>query len=249
MEFYNEKITQINNPVDKKISDSLYWKRRAVQSLDNNEKILWFWMSIENLISTDLIFDKVSKFLAFEQLKEFASKHYGKLCNITEIGKERHFNKKIELSQELKKKLNLEHKSVNPEKFVDNIENIKKSLDEDELFSEQLDSLKDVFHNKKKCLDKLETFENLITTKLRYVYILRNKIVHSASNENNLLNDYYIDFISKASRDILWEFIKKRQINDLQTVDDILNEIMYDYDLLKDRVKKEGPQILLNIKN
>jgi hypothetical protein len=35
--------------VDKKIFESMHWKRKAIESNDGNEKILWHWVAMENL--------------------------------------------------------------------------------------------------------------------------------------------------------------------------------------------------------
>lgn len=158
LDFYNYKPANQYSIVDTKLLESLHWRRRAIESLNNNEKILWYWISIENIIGdTNTIFNTVSKFLAITQLYSFTWKHYEKLDAMLSLSPFcGNFKKRLEISHELQQKLgfglNKPGFKVYLTDFIENISNIQNSLNKNELLYDQLDHLTNVFDTSKKCL-------------------------------------------------------------------------------------------------
>lgn len=62
----------------------------------------------------------------------------------------------------------------------------------------------------------------------------------------DLIIDFYVDFVTKVSAISVNEFIHKREPLDLQSNDDIINNIIYEYDKFKLELKDKGTDILLN---
>lgn len=240
--------------VDKKILESMHWKRKAIESNENNEKILWHWISLENLFeikeSTEktphIIFDVVSKLLTKKYMYEFAWKHYHKLNNINDT----YFSPykiKITLETSLKKEIGFDVKKgeiIYLKNLINNIDKIRTYLEKDSLFNEQLIYLKEVFSDNKKCLDLLDTFEQIVFEKLVYIYRVRNKIVHNAHVES--IPNYYVDFITTISAVSINSFIEKRSTDFLETNQEIINSIIYEYERFKFELKQKGTDILLN---
>ncbi|MGL5938924.1 MAG: hypothetical protein ACRC2S_00835 [Waterburya sp.] len=249
-DYYNSiTINRLN--IDLVILESLHWRRKAIESFNINDQILWHWISIENLFrDTNLIFKVLPKLFAINRLYCFAWKHYRKLNNINDSSLFGYFRKDLKLPEELCQKIGLTRQEGNIylNDFINNIIDIKKELKSDELLYEQLNYLEIVFNDQNSCIELLENFKQMSYEQLIFVYRIRNKIVHNANNKNTTTSNYYLNFICKASLDILFEFIRKRsnQTLNLKSVDDLLNEIIYDFDKLKLEINKNGTGILFN---
>lgn len=241
--------------IDKKIFESMHWKRKAIESNDGNEKILWHWVAMENLFqrknhSTPMtIFKSVSKLLAKRYLYQFAWKHFHKLSDITDTTAiMRHYRLEIKLPHLLKNAIGLnakEGEDIYLTNLIDNLDDLQSNLDEKSLFYEQLEYLKKIFTDTKECITLLEKLEKIFFEKLVYVYRMRNKIVHNAHNETSPIAQYYVEFIAMSSAISINTFINIRGTLSLETSDDIINNIAYEYDKFGLELKEHGTKVLL----
>ena len=241
--------------IDKKILESMHWKRKAIESNENSEKILWHWVALENIFdkknqsTPKIIFEVVSKLLSKKYIFDFAWKHYHKLQDITaQTAPLHHYRLEVKLPNKLKNEIGLnakEGESIYLKNFIDNIDDTKSYIDKNTLFFNQLEFLEEIFVDTKKCLALIEKFEKIFFEKLVYLYRIRNKIVHNAHNENNPIFQYYIEFIALVSALSVGSFIDKRAKLSLTTSEDIINNIIYDYDKFKLELKEKGTSILL----
>lgn len=246
--------------VDKKILESMHWKRKAIESNENNEKILWHWVALENLFerknssekTPNVIFEVVSKLLTKKYMYSFAWKHFHKLKEKTDdeylinmINKDL----QLKLPNDLKNDIGLnaeDGEQIYLIKLIDNIENIQTHLNSNSLFYEQLQYLREIFTDKKRCLELIDKFEKIFFEKLVYVYRVRNKIVHNAHSESSPIIDYYVDFIILVSAISINSFIKIRAELSLETNTEVINNIIYEYDKFKLELQEKGTNILLN---
>ena len=245
--------------VDKKILESMHWKRKAVEANESNEKILWHWVALENLFETknssdktpNVIFKVVSKLLTKKYMYSFAWKHFQKLekkSNYSLLQKALSKEKQLVLPPGLRANIGLnanEGESIHLEDFIHNIDEIIPFLEEKSLFYEQLKYLQKVFTDKKQYLELMDKFEKVFFEKLVYVYRIRNKIVHNAHNDTSPLVDYYVDFITLVSAISINSFIKIRAEISLETNAEIINHINYQYDEFKLELNEKGVGILL----
>ncbi|BFU79000.1 hypothetical protein ALC152_22150 [Arcobacter sp. 15-2] len=243
--------------IDKKIIESMHWKRKAIESNENNEKILWHWVALENLYekknssekTPKIIFDVVSKLLAKTYILDFAWKHYHKLKEITSA-RAPFYHHRLELKLPIKLKNDAgfntqEGDTIYLKNFISNLDNIKEHLKDNSLLYSQLEYLKGIFTDKKKCLDLLSVFEKIFFEKLVYIYRMRNNIVHNAHNDSSPLSTFYVDFITLVSAISINTFIHKRGSLNLESNNEIINNIIYDYDEFKLELKEKGTSILL----
>lgn len=252
---FSKPISKNILEIDKKILESMHWKRKAIESNENNEKILWHWVTLENIFTKHshstpkTIFEVVSKMLAKKYMFDFAWKHYHKLKEIaTEDTLFFKIKADITLPKMLKDSIGLnaaEGETIYLKNFIDNIEEIKTYLEKEELFYEQLDFLNLVFSNSKESLKLIDKFEKIFFEKLVYIYRIRNKIVHNAHNESSPTINYYVDFVEIVSTICISTFIQKRANFSLSSSDEIINNIIYDYDEFKLKLKDVGTEILL----
>lgn len=82
-----------------------------------------------------------------------------------------------------------------------------------------------------------------------YVYRIRNKIVHDAHHETSPILKNYVDFVTMLSAISIDTFIDKRATFNLQNNNDIINNILYDYDKFKLELNTNGTNILLKNQN
>ncbi len=243
--------------VDKKIIESMHWNRKAIESNESNEKILWNWVALENLFEQqnssekipNTIFKVVSKLLTRKYMYDFAWKHYWKLEEVTsQTAPLHHSRMEIKLPSKLKLDIQLqsaEGETIHLSSLIDNIDELLTHLDENSLIYDQFQLLNEVFSEKKKCIELINSFENIFFEKLVYVYRLRNKIVHNAHSENSPLVDYYVDFITLVTAISINTFINTRANLSLDTNGEIINNIMYHYDAFKLELNEKGTKILL----
>lgn len=236
-----------SSTIDKKIVESLHWKRKAIEATEVNEKILWHWIALENLIESPReIFSVVSKLSAKKQLYKFAWKHFHKLSILTDKRALFHNKKELNLSDELIDEIGFNKEgAVYLKNFMDNMELIKEHIQSPSLLLDQLEYLGKIFTDKKKCIELLEAFEKSIFEKLVYVYRIRNKIVHTANSEQNPLINFYLDFITDAVSMVVFEFQHKRNYLSLSTNEEIIHNILYDFDKFKIDLQDKGTEILL----
>lgn len=246
--------------VDKKILESMHWKRKAIESNENNEKILWHWVALENLFerknssekTPNVIFKVVSKLLTKRYMYSFAWKHFYKLKEKTDdesLMNMIHKDLQLSLPKDLKNVIGLNAKDgdqIYLINLINNIQKIQTYLNNSSLFYEQLQYLHEIFTDKKRCIELIDKFEKIFFEKLVYVYRVRNKIVHNAHSETSPIIDYYVDFITLASATSINSFIKIRADLSLDSNVDVINNIIYEYDKFKLELQEKGTNILLN---
>lgn len=252
---FSKPISKNILEIDKKILESMHWKRKAIESNENNEKILWHWVALENIFTKHsqstpkTIFEVASKMLAKKYMFDFAWKHYRKLEEVTSnTAPLHHYRLEVILPKELKNSIGLnaiEGETIYLKNFIDNIDRIKNYLNKEDLFYEQIDFMCSVFNDAKVCLKLIEKFEKIFFEKLVYIYRVRNKIVHNAHNESTPIIKYYVKFIEMVSAICINTFIQKRAKYSLSSSDEIINNIIYDYDEFKLELKDIGIDILL----
>lgn len=243
--------------VDNKIIESMHWNRKAIEANESNEKILWNWVALENLFEKknssekiqNTIFRVVSKLLTKKYMYNFAWKHYWKLKVVASPKAQLHNSRtEIELPSRLMQDIQLqstEGETIHLSSLIDNIDELLTHLDENSLMYDQFQLLNNIFTEKKKCIELINSFEKIFFEKLVYIYRLRNKIVHHAYSESNPLVDYYVKFINLATATSINEFIQVRGTLSLKTNQDIINNIVYEYDEFKFELNEKGAGILL----
>jgi len=246
-----DQISQI----DKKIFESMHWKRKATESDEINEKVLWHWVSLENIFerkscsTPKTIFESVSKILAKKYIYDFAWKYYWKLESCANgRGDLQHYRANIILPQDLSNIVGFnakEGQEIKLKNLIDNIAQIQKHIDADSLLSEQLHYLNELFTDSKKFEELLKKFQDIFFEKLVYVYRMRNKIVHNAHNEVGPMSKYYADFLALASAASINSFIQIRARLSLKSSDEIVNNINYEFDKFLLDLKEKGSSILL----
>ena len=252
--FVGESLNRNLLPIDKKIIESVHWKRKAMEASDQNEQILWYWVALENLFDKpNIIFDVIPKMLARRLMYGYAHKHYKKLNSLlSELGDLGHYRLKIALPDALKVKLAPDSQGMlDLRNLINIIDEIQLSIPDEILLCEQLSALKEIFTNtntagKDSAYNKLlSMLEKISFEKLVYVYRMRNKIVHNANSKNSPLANLYVEFISDVTAVCSHEFIAKRVNFKLENNIDIINNMIYEHDKFRLNLKEKGAKALL----
>lgn len=185
-----------------KISNALHWYRKAEQSLKQEDKMLNYWIAIENLfnLDTDIKLDVLndSNKSKFHLIQEIVSS-IQIFVFIYDYGWElyRHYEsildplfykgsifpedliQKAQLKPEIGEKIYLKN-------FIDNLNEIKKY--EDNLFIlGKINSLIDFYNDSSKTKKVIEEQILQIKNDVLMIYRFRNLIVHNAQFDNTLL--------------------------------------------------------------
>lgn len=241
--------------VNRKIFESMHWKRKAIESNDPNEKILWFWVALENIFeqknfsTAKTVFDTTAKILVMNFIYQYAWMHHNKLSSMEGVfGEFSHYRSSLQLPNELVSELQLKPKDgdvIELEKLINNIGRVQAYLAPKSLLFEQLDNLNELFSDGKKMVKFIEELKEIFSDKLIYLYRIRNKIVHNAHNEFTPMTNYYADFGAIASALSINRFTSCISKHSLNTTNEVVNHIHYDFDKLLLDLKVEGSKTLL----
>lgn len=194
--------------LENKISQSLRWYRKAEEAPTMEDKLLAYWIVIENFmnVSEDAIAkmvntkEKSSKFLlAREVIAALDTKtvfyQYGwelfhylrRLTSSSQGGR-----KFLSLSEEIMEKtgLNIEQGKVYLQPFINNLDSLEMEVTRD-IIKEKISIAKKFYKNENQ-LQKtmLETWKKNTEDEMLLLYRLRNKIVHNAHYDYTILPFY-----------------------------------------------------------
>jgi len=248
-EYIESGITLLKkkDPTSNKILDSMHWHRKAIESARSNERLLWSWVTMENLFpNTKMLIETIPKIMSKRALYNFAWKHFHKLEYIVTSPYLNLYRKKVELPHTLLTRISLKSKVgkvVHLQPFIDNVPEIVKHV-HDLHFKQQLLDLHEMFQDQGKVKEILEKFESIYYEKILMIYRIRNKIVHNANNDFSPINSDYANDAIEISSIVLGTFIDKNKCH--ETIEDILNSILYGYDSFKVELDENGVDVLLN---
>lgn len=218
-----------------KLTNAIHWFSKAEHSTKQADKILNYWISLENLINseyeiikndlleknytkTKLIQLIVSSNQIFSFIYEYGWEIY---YHYSIIARNNHFPN-IKLPLELIKKANLNTESgetIYLKKFIDSLEDIKK-LETNLFLLEKLDNLIS-FYNDTHFTTRLITEQiKVIEDDILMIYRFRNLIVHNAHFDNVLL-PYYVWKIREYSGNLIRSLMHKHK-NDRIELSDLL---------------------------
>jgi hypothetical protein len=244
--FLNNEITK--SPLSAKLTYSLHWYRKAFETNNREDKLLNYWIVIENLITFDskneniVLKDKEErdKFTLIEEivpfielsfvLKNVASDAYDYFDCLTfnwDGNSDTRNGNDLEITPECLNKCQLGSqmvgKEINLVDFVQNI-NLLKPCFKRKLIENKIVFV-DRFYNDTK-FTKSEVERSLKQTKqdLLLIYRYRNLIVHNAHFDNNIL-PYYVMKAENIAGNLLRELLYQHIQDNTKSQQDILIQI------------------------
>lgn len=217
-------IFKEENKTISKLSTAVHWYSKAESSLKQEDKILNYWIAIENLFSSefevlrDCILDKNSRkvkliqlIISSNQIPSFIYDYGWELFHYySHIARNKFLNKDVGLPDEIIEKANLNIKDgdVFLKKFVDSISEIRK-YEKNQFLSERLKRLNDFYSNNSVARKIVEEQIKFIEEDILMIYRFRNLIVHNAHFDNTLLPQYVWkarEYSGNLIRKLLFQF-------------------------------------------
>lgn len=229
----HSKILNIDSRATKKIRNALHWIRKGDSAKNDDDKLVFYWIALENLFSNkpeiknDLIgdknaskFDLIKEVLGANQLIKYVYEYGWDLF---------HYYRNIEnqlfspskFPEELAKKANLKTKGKRMylKKFIKHLPELKKYEDNPFLIN-KIDSLISFYKGSNDTITTLENKKTSIEDDITMIYRFRNLIVHSATFDNTLL-PYYAwkirTFSKNLVKQIIWDFEEEQEIEEILT--------------------------------
>ncbi|WP_407495025.1 hypothetical protein [Elizabethkingia anophelis] len=223
---FNFLFLQDNKTISK-LSNAIHWYSKAQHSSNQEDKILNYWIAIENLFSSefdilkdDLLDKNISKLkliqliISSNQIPSFIYEYGWEIFNhYSHLARNKHFYDNFELPDEVIDKANLNVKEGEPiflEKFINSLQDIKK-YEKNHFLLGKLENLIGFYKNSSVTMKVVEEQIKLIEEDILMIYRLRNLIVHNAHFDNALL-PYHVWKIKEYSgnliRRLLYQFKK-----------------------------------------
>lgn len=210
-----------NKKTKSKLINAIHWYSKAEQSTKQEDKMLNYWIAIENLFNLEydikndilnsnkkgkiqLIQEVVSSVQIFMFIYEYGWELYWHYNNIVD---NRFFkNDKNNFPAELIAKANLNPEigeSIYLQKFIESLEEIKK-YETDLFLIQKIETISHFYNNAASTKNIIDEHIKLIENDILMIYRFRNLIVHNAHFDNALLpylvwkiRDYSGDLIRK----------------------------------------------------
>ncbi|MTH14530.1 hypothetical protein [Flavobacterium sp. LC2016-01] len=212
-----------------KLLNAIHWYSKAEQSIKQEDKMLNYWIAIENLFNLEfdilndvlnskkkrkihLIQEVISSTQIFNYIYDYGWELYRHYEN--QIANQR-FSTAKKLPDEVILKANLAvnaGKTIYLEKFIDSLEEIKEH--ETDLFIlQKIENLISFYKDSKFTKKTIEMQIELIESDVLMIYRFRNLIVHNAHFDNALL-PYFVWKIRDYSGTLIRKLIQELSVND-----------------------------------
>jgi len=217
----------INEKAKSKLLNAIHWYSKAEQSVKQEDKMLNYWIAIENLfnlefdIKKDVLNDEkkgkihlIKEIISSTQILKYVY-HYGwELYRHYELQVKNDFNSEKKIPKELITEANLNVNfggKIYLEKFINSLQEIKK-YEKDLFMQQKIDNVINFYNDPKFTKKKIEENTKLIQEDILMIYRFRNLIVHNAHFDNALLR-YFVwkvrDYSGNLIRELISELSKK----------------------------------------
>ena len=211
-------IFKQENKTISKLYNAIHWYSKAESSSREEDKILNYWIAIENLFNSeyhilkdDLLEKNTTKLkliqliISSNQIPSFVYEYGWEVYDhYSNIARNKFLFSNIKLSDELIEKANLIvgiGDTISLEKFIDSLQEIKEN-EKNQFWLEKLTNLIAFYKNNSETLKKVDEQTKLIEEDILMIYRFRNLIVHNAHFDNALL-PYYIWKIREYSGNLI----------------------------------------------
>ncbi len=215
---YDKNVINGDNNVSKIIQNSSRYFRKGKEAKASEDKILNYWICIENLFQVEQKFPKsvldieendkkyniivslIPYFFARRNIPKLYWKYWEFFYSRVNTYSDGEFE--LEIPKELSKKCQFNQtQKINLFGFIDNIEELKTNL-QNEVDIDNLEELKGILNNNEIAKKFLNDNEIKLKEMLLLIYRLRNMIVHNAHYNITFL-DYYAKQIERIAAEAL----------------------------------------------
>lgn len=261
LEDLSEKFIELNdysislnkstlNIANSRLNNAIHWYSKAEQTLRQEDKMLNYWIAIENLFN-----------LEYDIQNDMLNKNYSKIQLIQEIivssevqGLVFHYGWDLyhsyrhlilndlrpDLSSEFTKKSNLSSETgerIYLKKIIDCLLELKE-LEQDLSIKQDIEDVRDFYFNNQKALKVLDEQSQSIKGDILMIYRFRNLIVHNAHFDNALL-PYYVWKVQKYSGNLIRKLIGQCALEEKTLSAQVINVYLKKQELLKNLENKD----------
>ncbi|WP_108244871.1 hypothetical protein [Muricauda brasiliensis] len=227
------EIISLNQRAAKKIRNAMHWVRKGDTAKNDDDKLVFYWVALENLFSDspgikkDILgdsnaskFDLIKAVLSANHLIYYVYEYGWDLFHYYRTFEDRFFIKS-KFPERLSRKANLITKGskVYLKKFIKCLPELKKHEDNPYLKS-KIESLISFYNESEETIKTLEKQKTSIEDDIVMIYRFRNLIVHSATFDQTMLPYYTwkIKLYTKSLvRQLIRDFEKELDIEDIIT--------------------------------
>ncbi|KAF2508738.1 hypothetical protein EYY60_16595 [Flavobacterium zhairuonense] len=219
-----------------KLLNAIHWYSKAEQSVKQEDKMLNYWIAIENLfnleynIKKDILNDEkkgkihlIQEIISSAQIFKYAYDYGWEVYRHYE-SQVKSFNKKIHFPQELIIKANLNQnfgENIYLEKFIICLPEIK-TYEKDLFMLQKIENTISFYSDSKLTKKNIEENIKLIKEDVLMIYRFRNLIVHNAHFDNALL-PYFVWKVRDYSGNLIRQLIKVLSENDIELANTMIN--------------------------
>ena len=249
-----------NNETAKKIINSLTWMRKAKDSKQQEDKLVYYWIAMENLFDYKNEFDfktivgknKLTKDLLIKELmisictESFVFDKTLELYNYINslLGRmgvkadSEEIVQEINLSSEIIRKCDLLTKeSFTLDNFVENIKCLEDSIDKMYIKQKIIEVRQIIYDNDFAYSSFRERIKN-VKDDITNLYKYRNMVVHNGYF-NELMLPYYVKKIEFYSNKLLWYCINKYYFDNSLTLKAIFHDLFVSKELFLEALKNK----------
>jgi hypothetical protein len=252
--------------VERKIIYSMHWYRKAEEAKRHEDKLLSYWIAIENLMEEDTQFKDILN-VKKERIKKSTLAMEAIACNeishyIYNIGWELYEylrgllrthsmgEIKLKLSNELIEKASLrpsEKSTVYLKTFIEALPYLKEEIN-NELIREKIDSVNNFYASSKEAKLVIDSQLKDIKDDILLIYRYRNKIVHNAHYDYTIL-PYYVQKAKKYTSRLIRHIVDTYKKNSNIRIEDIYLSQHVKIKTLIDKLDKDIEVNLLDYNN
>lgn len=211
------------NEIEKKITNSVMWYRKAKETNRDEDKLLNYWISIENIMNfkndnNSNTFKNAKKYLPFLRVYDFARRLGWDLYDFI-WSKSRN---KENIPHEILEKCNLNTDTglIHIKPLIQNLELLENAVNTKSIIG-KIKSVRRFYNDNKYAKEKIEQQIQKVENDVILIYRLRNQIVHDAEFNSQVL-PYYIQKAEELAKDLLKEIIHKYKVENIDNIEDIL---------------------------
>lgn len=229
-------IKNINEKGKSKLLNAIHWYSKAEQSVKQEDKMLNYWIAIENLFNLEFDIKKdilnnekkgkihlIKEIISSNQIFKYVYDYGWELYHHYEL-QVKSLQPQVFFSKELIIKANLNVKfgeTINLEKFISSLHEIK-TYEKDLFMLQKIENTISFYSDSKLTKKNIEENIKLIQEDILMIYRFRNLIVHNAHFDNALL-PYFVWKVRDYSGTLIRKLIKILNENDIELANVMIN--------------------------
>lgn len=252
--------------IEQKIGYSLHWYRKGEETNNLEDKLLNYWIVIENLMNfkpsaVNIVLPKNEKESRYILAKELVTpiqirnfiydvgwELYWYLDRLLNSFQGDPLRPRLALPHEIVEACNLRPKpntTIELQSLIDNLPKLAKTIDR-KVIKKKVIYTQSFYYNNRFANERIKEQMEQIKDDILLIYRYRNRIVHHAHFDTTVL-PYFVQKAGKFSGDLLREIVRQYVVNKTDTIEKILVSMYAKMNRIIEKLKKNVPVDFLNL--